>query len=155
VSFDRHPAATTGDTIFSWRARRPSLTLEKKKWWEMRSCEEERSNLQARDKYFFFLSLSSYTCLEENQSKDDLIPILGQRRATRRYMRRSTSMTLQTGVKEWLDGGKKRHAQALVWCTSVTQIRYGWVGSQLSSQMLILVATLLLCSIYRTSVFAM
>jgi len=56
---------------------------------------------------------------------------------------RSTSMTLQTGVKEWLDGGKKRHAQALVWCTSVTQIRYGWVGSQLSSQMLILVATLL------------
>lgn len=47
-------------------------------------------------------------------------------------MRRSASMTLQTGVKEWLDGGKKRHAQALVWCTSVTQIRYGWVGSQLS-----------------------
>jgi len=91
-----------------------------------------------------FLSLSSYTCLEENQWKDYLIPILGQRRATRRYMRRSGSLTLQTGVKEWLDGGKKRHAQALVWCTWVTQIRYGWAGSQLSSQMLlILVATLL------------
>jgi len=30
---------------------------------------------------------------------------------------------LQTGVKEWLDGGKKRHAQAQVWCTSVTQNR--------------------------------
>jgi len=79
-----------------------------------------------------FLSLSSYTCLEESQWKDYLIPILGQRRATRRYMRRSGSMTSQTGVKEWLDGGKKRHAQALVWCTWVTQIRYGWVGSPLS-----------------------
>ena len=38
----------------------------------------------------------------------------------------------------------RKHAQAQVWCTWVTQIRYGWAGSQLSSQMLlILVATLL------------
>ncbi|KAJ1286587.1 hypothetical protein BS78_03G364200 [Paspalum vaginatum] len=47
-----------------------------------------------------------------------------KRRATRRYMRRrGTNMTLQSGDKEWLDGGKKRHAHALVWCTSVTQNR--------------------------------
>lgn len=107
--------------------------------------------------FFLSLSLSSYTCLEENQSKrlfDSYLRTKTSDEEVYEDLRRSGSMTLQTGVKEWLDGGKKRHAQALVWCTSVTQIRYGWVGSQLSSQMLILVATLL-HMIYRTSVFAM
>jgi hypothetical protein len=39
------------------------------------------------------------------------------------------------GVKEWVDGRKKRHAQhrqalQVVCCASVTQIRFGWAGRQ-------------------------
>ncbi|TVU36215.1 hypothetical protein EJB05_18139, partial [Eragrostis curvula] len=45
-------------------------------------------------------------------------PRAGQRRVTKRYMRRNSTTTLQTEVKEWLDGGKKRHAP--VCCTLVT-----------------------------------
>ena len=80
-----------------------------------------------------FFSLSSYTCLEENQWKDYLIPILGQRRATRRYMRRSGSLTLQTGVKEWLDGGKKAcTGPGLVHLGDPNQVRMGRQSAQLT-----------------------
>jgi hypothetical protein len=54
--------------------------------------------------------------------------------------RRNSSGPLQTEVKEWLDGGKKRHAQ--VRYTLVTQ-KQVWMARQVSSLMLILVALLL------------
>jgi len=92
-------------------------------------------------------SLSSPSCLKENQWESQLNSYLRMKTSDEEVYEEGPPRALQTGVKEWLDGGKKRHAQAQVWCTSVTQNRYGWPGNQLSSLMLILVASRLLLHI--------
>jgi len=78
-------------------------------------------------------SLSSPSCLKENQWESQLNSYLRMKTSDEEVYEEGPPRALQTGVKEWLDGGKKRHAQAQVWCTSVTQNRYGWPGNQLSS----------------------
>jgi hypothetical protein len=126
-----------GETSEKLQGGTPQQSARKREASTLLFCSLDRS-----------IDLASYTCLEGKQWREYLGPILGQGRTTRRYMRRSRSMMLRSGVKEWVDGRKKRHAQhkhrqALVVCSLLrfgdpNQVRMGrqTVRTQVSSQTL-------------------
>lgn len=114
-----------GETSEKLQGGTPQQSARKREASTLLFCSLDRS-----------IDLASYTCLEGKQWREYLGPILGQGRATRRYMRRSRSMSdVGQGV------GRRREEKA---CTGTAQagpggllrfgdpnqVRMGWAGRQ-------------------------